>query len=82
MAAGFPPRPLIGWGVYICLYLGCLSKANLCYFTSQTCVILGPVVKGEPVLFYVPYLCYFRSRFLVSRELIGMHLHEGEPVLF
>ena len=50
--------------VYICLYLGCLSKANLCYFRSRTCVILRP----EPVLFYVPYLCYFRSRFLVSRE--------------
>ena len=78
VAAGFPPRPLIGWGVYICLYLGCLSKANLCYFRSRTCVILRP----EPVLFYVPYLCYFRSRSLVSRELIGMHLHEGEPLLF
>ena len=46
VAAGFPPRPLIGWGVYICLYLS----------------ISGLLVQGEPVLFYVPNLCYFTSR--------------------
>ena len=43
--------------------------------------------KGIKILFdfprkFVRNLCYFRSLFLVSRELIGTHLHEGEPVLF